>query len=299
MLDKILQDKFKNDLVHKDYYLSVKLKDSYVNDYKLPFFEKIKIALHPFKNPYSPFIYPIRKKVEYYYNEALFKNKNITNGFKEFYLSKINLKNKNIKILDFGCGQGRSIAIMNNLGFNNIVGQDILNFNYWKRLKATFIKIPIGYDNFYPYKNNSFDMVFCFQVHMYLNEALLKEHIENIARILTDEGYYIFEDRNENMLNPSFYTSNKSCPYIHKSSMVKDLLEKNKLKVIEEKTYGIGVKKLSVFFGVIRSLLTNKNEFDIFDYKAKSLFDRFLKRFVPLGKENLHLIVCKKIGNQD
>jgi len=294
MIKEVLKKEFKQECENKDFYLTIKNREKYTPDPKLSLFQKIKIGLHPLKNPYSPFIYPIRKKTNYYYNYRLLNDIDLAKSFKDFYFSKVNIKSKDINILDFGCGQGRTIAILNQLGFENIVGQDILHFEYWKKLKSSFLKIPLGYKDFYPYQEDSFDIAFSFQVHMYLNDELLQNHINNIAKILKNGGYFIFEDRNENMLNPEIYLKNKDCPFIHKRNRVLQLLEKNDLKVIEEKTYGITSKHFNNFNQIAQSLIVKKEKFDIFSYRNKSWFDSYLSKKIPKGREPLHLFVCQK-----
>jgi len=297
MFKEVVKDELLVYFQKKDYYYTVNNSTDEIYSFsKMPLKEKIKIAINPLKNPYSPIMYPIRKKIEYYYNYSLFHSEKILNEFTKNYLDLVNLDNKKIRILDFGCGQGRTIALMNRLGFMNIIGQDITNFDYWRKLNASFVKIPLGAKDFYPYKDEVFDIVFSLQVRMYLDKESLINHIKNISRILKVGGIFIFEDRNDKLLDKKYYTSNRCCPYIHNIDELKELLQKNSFEVIKEKTYGIDFQKYSNYLSIARSWFVSKENFDIFDYYPKSKFDNLLIKWQEKGKEPLHLMICKKRG---
>jgi len=255
--------------------------------------EKFKIIFDFYGNPYLPWNAYIKYKRNYYYNYRIFKDKKLADNFYKFYMEKINPK-KNWDILDFGCGEGRIIGLLNQLGFKNIIGQDIYFFKKWEYYNANFVITPIKCNKFYPYKDNVFDVVFSIQVRMYLNDSQLEEHIFNISRILKRNGYFIFEDRNEFMINPKHYLANRYCPYIHKRERILNLLAQNNFEIIEEKTFGIDTKYFPRFFGWLRSFLTPKCEFDNFYFYEKSWLDKVLKRYIPKGKEPLHLLIGKK-----
>ena len=290
----------KNDILYSkltENIVEIRCKNSQNNNElttpSFSFVEKLKIIFDFFGNPYFPWNVYIRYKRNYYYNYRIFNDKKLADNFYKFYMDKINPK-KNWNILDYGCGEGRVIGLLNQLGFKNIIGQDVYFFKRWEYYNANFVITPIRCNDFYPYKDNVFDAVFSIQVIMYLNDSQLKEHIFNISRILKKGGYFIFEDRNEFMINPKHYLQNKYCPYIHKRDRILELLEQNNFEIIEEKTFGIDTKYFPKFFRWLRNLIVFNDKFDIFDFYEKSWLDKVLKRYLPKGKEPLHLLIGKK-----
>src|SRR3989344_2244801 len=71
-------------------------------------------------------------------------------------------KNKQLNILDAGCGTGRNIIFLKNYG--KVSGFDISPYaiKYCKRRKL--VNIKFGSIDKIPYKNNCFDVVTCFDV---------------------------------------------------------------------------------------------------------------------------------------
>ena len=259
----------------------------------LNFTEKMKLFFNFFANPYFPWNMYIRYKQNYYYNYRIFNDKKLAKRFYNFYLKDLN-KNKNFKILDYGCGNGRVIGLLNQLGFKNIIGQDIYLFKEWERYNAKFLITPTECNEFYPYKNKIFDVIFSIQVIMYLNDEQLVNYVRSISEILKGGGYFIFEDRNENMINPNNYIKNKCCSYIHKRERIIHLLKENNFEIIKEKTFGIDTKYLSKYIKWLRNFIVQKHSYDVFDFYEKSWFDKLLKYFLPNGKEPLHLLICRK-----
>lgn len=273
--------------------INCKKVESKINrNYKIiPF----KYFLSLIKNP-SLIFYPfIKMKYKYYYKYRVIKDKELALRFKEFYLSKFyNHVNENSLILDFGCGQGRFIGLLNQLGLKKIIGQDIAYFKEWENYKANFVIVPLECETFYPYKDNIFDIIFSIQVIMFLNDKQLEEHIKSLSRILKPGGYLILEDRNSNSLNLKYFKKNKFCPYVHMIEKIKLYLEKYGFEIIEIKTFGNITKKFYSTFSFLIALLLPKKKFDIFEFYNRFWIDKVVKFFIPAGREKLVLFICKK-----
>lgn len=101
------------------------------------------------------------------------------------------------QVLDIGCGRGRHVAMLNQLGFT-VTGMDVQRHPYWGRISnADFI---IGSAECLPYiPDSSFDLIVCMQVLMYLkNDDLV---LAQIRRILKREGYLLLQVTNKENLH--------------------------------------------------------------------------------------------------
>lgn len=94
-------------------------------------------------------------------------------------------QNKNIFILDAGCGDGRYSAYLLNMGYKNIAAVDLFE----KSMVEGIEYITSSIDNL-PFDNNSFDFIFSNSVIFYVEppiKALFEFH-----RVLTPGGSLIF-----------------------------------------------------------------------------------------------------------
>jgi len=109
--------------------------------------------------------------------------------------------------LDIGCGRGRHVAMLNQLGFA-VTGMDVQRHPYWGRIsKADFI---IGAAECLPYiPDSSFDFVACIQVLMYVNDD--SAVLEEIRRILIKEGDLLLQVTNKENLH-TLYTKEPLIP---------------------------------------------------------------------------------------
>lgn len=113
-------------------------------------------------------------------------------------------RSKQQTILDVGMGPGRWSKFFINLNLKKVVGVDISS----KMVKLARKNIPNR--NFYPiladmkklpFKNSSFDKVFCFRAFKYSSEPDLV--INEISRVVHSEGMFILEVSNKSLLNIS------------------------------------------------------------------------------------------------
>lgn len=107
------------------------------------------------------------------------------------FIKKIKI-NKNQKILDAGCGRGRLLKYLKDIGFKKIFGIDIaknaldkIKFNANVKKADAAVKIP--------FKNNSFDLVFDMTMIGSVSAAKWGSILKEINRVLKPNGFFISE----------------------------------------------------------------------------------------------------------
>ncbi|MDH5718279.1 MAG: class I SAM-dependent methyltransferase [Spirochaetia bacterium] len=103
-----------------------------------------------------------------------------------------NKKNENLKVLDLGCGSGRHLFYLKEIGIS-AVG---LDFSYEALLSLPFKKILSSVDCI-PFADNSFDVVLSWGVLHYLSEENAKKSVIEINRILKKEGSFLLTIRSD------------------------------------------------------------------------------------------------------
>jgi ubiquinone/menaquinone biosynthesis C-methylase UbiE len=104
--------------------------------------------------------------------------------------------NKNAQILDLGCGYGRTLKTLNNMGYKNLHGADISK-EMLKRAKneADFAKYLFVDDGIIDAKDNSFDAVLIIAV--LTSNPFTKDQInmiKEVKRVLKKDGIIYIND---------------------------------------------------------------------------------------------------------
>ena len=145
---------------------------------------------------------------------------------------------KDAKILDLGCGTGRTTINLYKIGYINIIGID----NAKKQLKIAkdYIKknnLPISFINCnakrLPFKNQSFDIAF-FSFNGLMTIKKKEKVFDEIYRILKKDGLFIFTAHNKDEINSNI----KLNYYIHLSNIeeLKKTIDDNKFEILEIKS---------------------------------------------------------------
>jgi len=142
-------------------------------------------------------------------------------------------KDKEIKILDAGCGNGKYANMLYHLGYENIEGIDLLDVENFKDLPFSYKKADIKESG---YRDEEFDFLYSFSVIFYLQH--IEDGIKEFHRILKKDGILILtahtkyslhtlermlkRDRLPHLQGVRFYSANH----------YKRLLEKNGFEIL-------------------------------------------------------------------
>ncbi len=114
------------------------------------------------------------------------------NYFKAFYLNKLP-KDKNIKILDIGCGNGKYLKVLKKYGYNSIFGIDISEEQI-KIAKQSNLNVQCS-DALEFLKNNTkkYDVIFLIDVLEHIELEKTFELIDLIYNSLENEGSFFIQ----------------------------------------------------------------------------------------------------------
>lgn len=138
----------------------------------------------------------VSSMVEARYDRYL-SDKRMAEHFARTYLPPEMQNGKGRQVFDIGCGRGRHVAMLSQLGFT-VTGMDLKPHPYWGRLsKSTFIVGSAECLQYIP--NAAFDFVICMEVLMYLaDDDTLLAHIR---RMLKRGGYFLLQVTNKDNLH--------------------------------------------------------------------------------------------------
>ena len=197
---------------------------------------------------FSKFI-SILEKSNFKKEEFLFHSKPYLSGFKTIINKTFDLtKKQKINILDLGCGSGLTSYLLASLN-NKVTAIDIYDKN--EEIQNSFVSKGKKtqqnlWDNlekynknlnlrFYdgkkiPYKNDSFDMVFCHAVLEHIPTNLLPKVLEEIYRTLKDGAYFVISRTPNKFALTEFLAKSHKIKFSKKELF--KILSQNKYKTI-------------------------------------------------------------------
>jgi SAM-dependent methyltransferase len=138
----------------------------------------------------------ISRIIESRYERYLCDNKN-AEDFARTYLPPKMYNKEERHAFDIGCGRGRHVAMLNQLGFA-VTGMDIQEQSYWRKIpEANFIIGSTECLSYFP--DNIFDFIISMQVLMYLVDD--EGALVHIRRMLKKDGYFLLQVTNKENLH--------------------------------------------------------------------------------------------------
>lgn len=92
-------------------------------------------------------------------------------------------QNKDVSIVDLGCGNGKAMKDLIRLGYRNISGVDISIYIIKKLKKENLNVYPGSLDNLKIFRNNQFEIGFCNDVLEHIDEKYLSQTLDEMSRI--------------------------------------------------------------------------------------------------------------------
>ena len=170
------------------------------------------------------------KKLRNWDNKTWLSSKKYITSFNTFLNSKINF-NKDMKILDVGCGRANIIsALQNQYKFNTKpVGIDIVKNN---NLKKNIIFIKSDALTFLKLTNKKFDLILIKQTIHFFNKNELNKLLVLIKKKLNSKGkILIFSLKNEQNELPAFKVMKKKLNIsLRRDKYLSQIIKKNLLK---------------------------------------------------------------------
>lgn len=197
---------------------------------------------------FSKFI-SILEKSNFKKEEFLFHSKPYLNGFKMIINKTVELiKKQKFKILDFGCGTGLTSYLLASLN-NKVEAIDIYDKDQeiqnafvvkgknaqktlWNNLKKSNRNLKFQFydgENL-SFKNSWFDMVFCHAVLEHIPSNILHKVLQEIYRVLKNNGYFIISRTPNKYALTEFLTKGHNVKF--SKSELFGLLNQNRYKTI-------------------------------------------------------------------
>jgi len=236
----------------------------------------IKRGLNPLSNPLLPLRYWSKFQIERYYRRTL-TDRDLAIKWAKHYLSGIELP-KGAAILDHGCGRGRNVGLLNQLGYQ-VAGQDMTENTWWNRFSnAGFQVLPPDCDKL-PWKNSSFDLVNNNLVVCYLDKKKLNSFVKEIKRVLKPGGVWLILEANEQSLGHKHFQIESLTPL----DLMRSLATKNGFREIDTSYEGFYAPYFPLFINFLRKQC-GPWPFDVSDY------DSWLAKQISPEKRGLWLL---------
>ena len=179
------------------------------------------------------------------------------------------------KVLDAGCGTGRNIPLLLDLGAKKVVGIDISEklLNIAKQKFKGNKKVQLSLYNLeekLPFGNESFDVILCCKTLPHINN--IKQILSEFKRILKKDGVMMLDFYSPYSFRRLF-TKRKFLKYTRWDSIarVKKYMKKEKLKIV--KIYGERTFMPAEF------IVNNFGLYPIFRWLENKFTNTFLNRF--------------------
>lgn len=185
-------DRYNHVLVwHNKQNNDIKIKKN-INIKKL--FDNIKNLFDPLDSPFSPLRALTKYRLEKFYKRTLYDIE-LAKNWAAHYLKGLQLPEVPV-VLDHGCGRGRNVGLLNQLGYP-VCGQDLGSAHpWWNHLSKSGFQVTMSPSDHLPWKQSVFDVVLNFEVIGHLDDHQLQRHASQVSRILRPKGYWLILEAN-------------------------------------------------------------------------------------------------------
>jgi SAM-dependent methyltransferase len=153
---------------------------------------KWKALVDPWRTPLLPFRYITSMRLEGYYSRTIV-DRELALKWSRHYLANLELP-ASATILDFGCGRGRTVGLLSQLG-HRVVGQELRPHRWWSKLRDCGFQTGMDLQRL-PWPDGAFDAVVEVEILHYLAPSQAAAHAREIHRVLRVGGYWLLVEAN-------------------------------------------------------------------------------------------------------
>lgn len=148
-------------------------------------------------NPVASRLSPLRIfsdwRVERYYRRTL-SDAELAQRWRRHTFSHLEMPEE-AAVLDYGCGRGRNVALLAQLGFR-VGAQDIKPHPWWRHLRSCGFQVVPPAAPRLPWADGTFDAVLDVTVIHHLDRAQLQSLAAEVLRVLAPGGYWLLTEAN-------------------------------------------------------------------------------------------------------
>ena len=239
----------------------------------------------PLASPWSPVTWITRRRLDAYYIRCL-SDRALAESFAGHYLKNCKLP-KRARVLDHGCGQGRVVAMLSQLGYV-VVGQEVTKHSWWQNLPhSRFVVCPNDSNNF-PYAEEMFHLTIDFEVIGHIEVHSLPDLIGEVHRVLIPDGYWVLLEANSK--GWAAHLPRKHYGRLHDLEFVVSLAEQQGFECVTMDYEGFYSPLFPRLINVFRKNLNPFSPLVIEDY------DSAIAKLIQPEKRGLWHLVLKKPG---
>ncbi len=222
----------------------------------------LKTFLNPLSCPLLPFRYLTQIRVERFYRRTL-SDLDIARKWASHYLRGFALPKKAV-VLDFGCGRGRNVGILHQLG-HSVVGQDMVAHPWWRKLPNAGFQELKDYSRL-PFCDAAFDLVNEVMVLHCIPESQLLKHLQEIKRVLKPGGYWVLLENNAESYAAKIMRSRIG--RLYELVEIRKLIVENGFNEIDLSFEGFYAPHFPMIINFLRKLCSPR-KYDVSDYNSR------------------------------
>jgi len=243
----------------------------------------IKLLLNPLTSPFSPLSLLTRVRVERFYQRTLV-DRQLAADWGAHYLSGLDLP-AGARVLDHGCGRGRNIGLMKQLGYS-VCGQEVGQPHaWWQQFSEPCFQVVAPNHERLPWVTEGFDLVLDVMVIHHLTGPQLEKHASEVFRVLRPGRYWLLLEANSS--GYAAHLPRSHCGRLHTLEAVADIARSAGFRELDVSFEGFYAPILPTMINFLRQQLAPW-PLDISDYRS------FLAKCIPPERRGLWLLRLQK-----
>lgn len=223
---------------------------------------RLRAVIDPLRSPLLPFRYITALRLERYYRRTS-TDRSLAAEWGAHYLRDLAVR-PGSTVLDFGCGRGRHVGILTQLGFI-VAGQDLRPHEWWARFPRSGFQTGADAARL-PWAEDVFDLVLEMEVLHYLDAPTAAQHLSEVARVLKPGGALVVLEANARGTGASYVR--RQLPRLHSIEEVQGWVAAAGLRQIDGWYEGYYASKFPALVAYARKQLSPR-PFDLADFKSK------------------------------